>query len=156
MKKNSIKSISSVLLCCVLFLLAACGGSRSDDAILKDVNDSLQAKATGVTAKIDDGNVQLSGECEGENCADSLTAMVREISGVKEVQNEVKGVETKTDLTLRTSVQTIISKYQGVQADVTAGVVILRGTIQRDQLQPLINELSALSAKKIDNQLAVQ
>jgi hypothetical protein len=68
----------------------------------------------------------------------------------------VKGVAAKTDLTLRTSVQTIISKYQGVQADVVAGVVILRGTIQRDQLQPLMNELSSLSAKKIDNELAVQ
>jgi osmotically-inducible protein OsmY len=156
MKENSTKSLSSVLLACVLFLLGACGGNRSDDAILKDVNDSLQTRGSGVTAKVDDGTVQLSGECEGENCADSLAAMVRGINGVKEVQNGVKGVAAKTDLTLRTSVQTIISKYQGVQADVVAGVVILRGTIQRDQLQPLMNELSSLSAKKIDNELAVQ
>jgi hypothetical protein len=156
MKGISTKSLSSVLLACVLFLLAACGGSRSDDSILKDVNDSLQTRASAVKAKVEDGTVKLSGECEGENCADSLAAVVREINGVKEVQNEVKGVEAKTDLTLRTSVQTIISKYQGVQADVATGVVILRGTIQRDQLQPLMNELSSLDARKIDNQLAVQ
>jgi osmotically-inducible protein OsmY len=155
MKVNFTKTLSSVLLACVVFL-EACGGNRSDDAILKDVNDSLQTRGSGVTAKVDDGTVQLSGECEGENCADSLAAMVRGINGVKEVQNGVKGVAAKTDLTLRTSVQTIISKYQGVQADVVAGVVILRGTIQRDQLQPLMNELSSLSAKKIDNELAVQ
>jgi osmotically-inducible protein OsmY len=155
MKVNFTKTLSSVLLACVVFL-EACGGNRSDDAILKDVNDSLQTRDSGVTAKVDDGTVQLSGECEGENCADSLAAMVRGINGVKEVQNGVKGVAAKTDLTLRTSVQTIISKYQGVQADVVAGVVILRGTIQRDQLQPLMNELSSLSAKKIDNELAVQ
>jgi osmotically-inducible protein OsmY len=156
MKENFTKSLSSILIVSVLFLLAACRGDRSDDAILKDINDSLQTRAFGVTAKVHDGTVQLSGECEGENCADSLAAMVREINGVEEVQNEVKGIEAKTDLTLRTSVQTIISKYQGVQADVVAGVVILRGTIQRDQLQPLMNELSSLGAKKIDNQLAVQ
>jgi osmotically-inducible protein OsmY len=155
MKVNFTKTLSSVLLACVVFL-EACGGNRSDDAILKDVNDSLQTRDSGVTAKVDDGTVQLSGECEGENCADSLAAMVRGINGVKEVQNGVKGVAAKTDLTLRTSVQTIISKYKGVQADVVAGVVILRGTIQRDQLQPLMNELSSLSAKKIDNELAVQ
>jgi osmotically-inducible protein OsmY len=155
MKVNFTKTLSSVLLACVVFL-EACGGNRSDDAILKDVNDSLQTRDSGVTAKVDDGTVQLSGECEGENCADSLAAMVRGINGVKEVQNGVKGVAAKTDLTLRTSVQTIISKYQGVQADVVAGVVILRGTIQRDQLQPLMNELSSLRAKKIDNELAVQ
>ena len=156
MKENSTKSLSSVVLACVLILLTACGSNRSNDAILKDVNDSLQTRFSGVTAKVNDGTVQLSGECQGDNCADSLTAMVRDISGVKEVQNEVKRVEAKTDLTLRTSVQNIISKYQGVQADVAAGVVILRGIIQRDQLQPLMNELGTLDAKKIDNQLAVQ
>ena len=156
MKKNSTNPLSSVLIVCVLFLFAACGGNRSDDEILKDVNDSLQKRAYAVTAKVDDGTVQLSGECQAENCVDSLTAMVREINGVKEVQNEVKEVEAETDLTLRTSVQTIVSKYQGVQADVAAGVVILRGTIQRDQLQPLMNELRSLGAEKIDNQLAVQ
>ena len=155
MKVNFTKALSSILLACVLFL-EACGGNRSDEAILKDVNDSLQTWGSGITAKVDDGTVQLSGECEGENCADSIAAMVRGISGVKEVQNGVKGEAAKTDLTLRTSVQTIISKYQGVQADVVSGVVVLRGTIQRDQLQPLMNELSPLSAKKIDNELAVQ
>ena len=41
MKVNFTKTLSSVLLACVVFL-EACGGNRSDDAILKDVNDSLQ------------------------------------------------------------------------------------------------------------------
>ena len=61
-----------------------------------------------------------------------------------------------TDLTLRTSVQSIVTKYAGVQAEVASGEVVLRGTISRDLLEPLMTELKALNAKKIDNQLAIK
>jgi hyperosmotically inducible periplasmic protein len=139
--------------------LASCG-SRSDEDIQKAVNEKLGATSGAmrgnVTATVKNGVVQLSGTCETQNCADSVASVVKEVDGVKSVENKVQQTQAETDFTLRTSVQTIISKYQGVQADVSGGVIVLRGLLSRDQLQPLMNELSALNPKKIDNQLAVQ
>ena len=142
--------------------LVSCG-SRSDEDIQKDVTNKLSQGESGsslnyanVQSTVKDGTLTLNGNCEGENCADSLGERMKAVDGVKEVKNNVKQTEAATDLTLRTSVQSIISKYQGVVADVAGGVIVLRGTIQRDQVQPLMNELSTLGAKKLDNQLAIQ
>jgi hypothetical protein len=55
---------------------------------------------------------------------------------------------------MRTSLQSILSNIPGVQADVTFGVIVLRGTIDRD-LQPLMSDLTKLNPEKIDNQLSV-
>lgn len=150
------------LFTCLFF--TACKNNPSDEQIQKNVTSKLApdegsnnnqgfSKIEAVTSR---GVVTLSGECQGQNCADSAANLVRSIDGVKNVVNNVKEAATETDYTLRTSVQGIISKYEGVQADVAAGVVVLRGQIQRAQLQPLMNELSALNPKKIDNQLAVK
>lgn len=150
------------LLLLPLFWLAACGDKRSDQQILQDVQKQLKGQQSGnsqtyanVSAAVKEGVVTLSGQCEGERCADSAVARVKDIDGVKNVESQIKETSPETDLTLRTSVQSVISKYQGVQADVAGGVVVLRGTIKRDQVQPLMNELSTLQARKIDNQLAI-
>lgn len=156
----------NILKLTMLFLMAgslmACNSNRSDSEIQNDIQEKLtsaegnNAAYGGVTATVNDGVVTLTGQCEGENCADSVVNRVEGIDGVKEVVNNVTVGQSQADLTLRTSVQTIISKYQGVQADVVNGEVVLRGTIQRDQVQPLMTELKSLNANKIDNQLAVQ
>jgi hyperosmotically inducible protein len=145
------------------FLLAACTSGQSDEQIQKNLSERMSAtqndnnkKYSKITPVINEGVVTLNGECQGENCADSAAALVRDIEGVKDVVNNVKEVATETDYTLRGSVQGVISNYAGVQADVAAGVIVLRGQIERAQLQPLMNELSALNPKKIDNQLAVK
>jgi osmotically-inducible protein OsmY len=150
----------------LLFIAGVCFtscGSRSDEEIQKDVSSRLSAEGTGsslnyanVQTNVKEGILTLTGQCEGENCVDSLSTRLKEVKGVKEVKNNVTMADAQTDYTLRTSVQAIISKYQGVQADVAGGVVVLRGSIQRDQLQPLMNELSTVKAKKLDNQLAIQ
>jgi hyperosmotically inducible periplasmic protein len=146
-----------------VFTMVACN-NRSDDAIQNDVREHIGSSRNtsgtnayaNVEATVNKGVVTLTGQCEGENCADSLVNRVKEIEGVKDVESNLQQTAAPTDFTLRTSVQTIISKYQGVQADVAGGVVVLRGSILREQLQPLMNELSTLQARQIDNQLAVQ
>jgi hyperosmotically inducible periplasmic protein len=146
-----------------LFTLVSCN-NRGDEEIQSDVREQIGSSRNNsgsnayanVEATVSKGVVTLTGQCEGENCADSLVTRVKNIDGVKDVENNLSETAAPTDHTLRTSVQTIISKYQGVQADVAGGVVVLRGSILREQLQPLMNELSTLQARQIDNQLAVQ
>ena len=134
---------------------SACS-SRSDADIQKDLTDSLQANAiSGINAAVADGTVTLSGECTGDSCVTRAETIARKVDGVSGVENNATMKAESTDYTLRTQVQTIISKYNGVQADVADGVVVLRGSIDRSQIQPLMAELNNLTAKKIDNQLAI-
>lgn len=140
------------------FVIASCNSNPSDEDILKAVNDSLQANQNtqNVKAAFANGTVTLSGTCEGDNCVAATEDKIKNLDGVKTVQNNVSMTPQNTDLTLRTQVQSIVTKYAGVQADVANGVVVLRGSIDRNQLQPLMSELNNLQASKIDNQLAVK
>lgn len=135
-------------------LLFSCGG-HDDGEIKEDVTKRLQDSYRNVTAEVTDGVVILTGNCEGEDCAAGAERLIADVPGVDSVRNNIQGM-TNTDLTLRTSVQAVISKYQGVKADVVDGNVVLRGTILRDQVQSLLNELEMLRPKQIDNQLAIQ
>lgn len=140
-----------------LFQLTACNNEPKDADIEKNITDTLAANNfANVTATVKDGDVVLTGSCEGENCKSQIEEKVKSVEGVEEVENNITESMDQTDFTLRTSVQTIISKYEGVQADVANGEVTLRGSINRDQLQPLMAELNTLQPKKVDNQLAVK
>lgn len=135
----------------------SCNNKVSDEEITATINDSLQANenSKNITAAVHEGTVTLSGACSGENCNTDIEEKVKSIEGVESVENNITITQADTDYTLRTQVQTVISNYQGVQADVANGVIVLRGAISRSQLQPLMTELNALRPKQIDNQLAV-
>ena len=66
-------------------------------------------------------------------------------------------MEVTDDAPLRSSTEKVISKYDGVQADVNGGIITVRGTIDdRDKLQQLIMELQALRPKNVQNQLVIK
>ena len=139
------------------FSFTACNNNSSGDALIQKKVAALIDSGknyTGTEAKVDNGVVTLTGTCNGDGCVADVEKNVAKIEGVKQVVNNLS--MSATDLTLRTSVQSIVTKYTGVQADVAAGEVVLRGTISRDLLEPLMTELKALNAKKIDNQLAIK
>lgn len=152
--KNIRLCLAFCSLTAVLFL-PSCKNQPDDSVIRKNISDTMAAYMTmsGVTATVDKGVVSLTGTCDGNDCVDQAEQKILNIDGVKKVVNQV--TVSTTDLTLRTSVQSIVSKYQGVTADVAAGEIVLRGSISRDLLEPLMTELSQLNAKKIDNQLAI-
>lgn len=155
MKQLNIRQAIRLFFIMVVPTLILSCGKPDDKEIQENVSKKLQENYKGLNAEVAGGVVTLTGTCEGENCAEQAEKQVAGISGVQSVKNNIQ-TDTETDLTLRTSVQAIISKYEGVQADVAAGNVVLRGTINRDQVQPLMNELQNLQPKRIDNQLAVQ
>lgn len=145
----------------ILFLssaFVACNNAPSNEELQRSINDSLQANTgmKNVSAAVADGAVTLTGTCDGDNCVAESENKVKGIDGVKSVQNNVTMAPQSTDLTLRTQVQDITSRYAGVQADVANGAVVLRGSIERGKLQSLMSELSGVQATKIDNQLVVK
>lgn len=147
-------------LAAVFFLISlavSCNNKPNDKDIQDDVTKTLQANKNyaGVNSTVKDGTVILTGMCEGDNCAADIENNIKDVNGVQKVENNIRK-DNSTDMTLRTSVQSIITKYAGVQADVAGGVVVLRGNIDRDNLQSLMSDLSALHPDKIDNQLVVK
>lgn len=158
MKNYNLKKVSlPVLLTGLMFLAYACSHQPKDDEILTSANKQLQENPafSDITASVKDGVLTLTGVCGSANC-DSLAADgLKGLEGVKSIENKIQ-IHLETDLTLRTSVQSIISKYEGVQADVASGVVVLRGSIDKKLVEPLMTELKALKPKKLDNQLALK
>jgi len=143
----------------VLFLsvVTSCNSKPDDKEIQENIVKQLQGNKNyaGVNSNVKDGIVTLSGMCEGDNCVADIEKNIKEINGVQKVENSIVK-DNSTDMTMRTSVQSLITKYPGVQADVAAGSVTLRGSIDRDSLQSLMSDLSALHPEKIDNQLVVK
>ena len=141
----------------LLFAAVSCNNKPNDTEIQGNVTKTLQVNKNyaGVNSTVKDGTVSLTGTCEGDNCAADIESKIKDLNGVQKVENNITK-DNSTDLTLRTSVLSIITKYPGVQADVSEGVIVLRGNIDRVNLQSLMSDLGVLHPKKIDNQLVVK
>ncbi|MBA2499808.1 MAG: BON domain-containing protein [Chitinophagaceae bacterium] len=141
----------------LFFIAVSCNDKPNDKEIQDNVTKSLQANKNyaGVNSTVKDGTVTLTGMCEGDDCAADIEKNIKDVNGVQKVENNITK-DNSTDMTMRTSVQSIVVKYPGVQADVASGVIVLRGSIDRDNLQSLMSDLGMLHPEKIDNQLVVK
>ena len=162
MLKNFTQFTTAIVGIFFISVMYSCDSGRTDEQLKEDITSAFINRGanesynySGLTVEVKDGVATLQGECIGNNCVDSAAGIARSVNGVKDVTTNITQKQQETDQTLRTTVQAVISKYSGVQADVANGIVVLRGTINRDQLQPLMNELNSLKAEKIDNQLAI-
>ena len=146
-----------VVIALLCFTAVSCGNKPNDKEIQDNVTRMLKENINyaSVNSTVKNGTVTLTGMCKGDNCAADIEKNIKDVNGVQKVENNITK-DTSTDLTMRTSVQSILTKYPGVQADVTNGVIVLRGTIDGVNLQSLMSELSSLHPDKIDNQLLVK
>lgn len=150
----------AVLLAMILFLNPSCKGKNRDGEIQTAFNNKTQTdpNLAGVSATVVNGEVTLSGSCADEPCRQNAEKAVKGIDGVKKVVNNitVAPVTVTPDTQLQSAAQEVAGRYPGVQASVTEGVVTLRGTVKRDQLQNLMQDMNALRPKRIDNQLVIK
>ena len=163
---TSVRSILTVFAFSGL-LLISCKGKQTDAEIQSSLNEKISSneKMKGLNASVKDGVVTLAGECATEECRKDCADAVKKMNGVKDVENNIQvaslatpsaPVEINSDETLTTSVNDVVKKYKGVEADVKDGVVTLRGEIKRDNLQNLIISLNELKPKKVENQLVIK
>jgi hyperosmotically inducible periplasmic protein len=149
-----------VLLAFTFFVQPACKGKNRDGEIQTAFNNKTQTDPSlaGVSATVVDGTVTLTGTCADEPCRQNAEKAVKDIDGVKKVVNNitVAAVTVSPDAQLQSSVQGVVSRYEGVQASVNDGVVTLRGQVERDKLQQLMMDINALSPKRVDNQLVIK
>jgi len=145
-----------------LFSFVACKDKKSRDGEIQTaINSKAQSdpNLAGVSSTVAEGTVTLTGTCADEACRTNAEKVVKDIDGVKTVVNNIQiaQVQVTDDAPLRASAENVVKNYSGVQADVSGGVITLRGTIDdRDKLQQLRTELDALRPKRVDNQLVIK
>lgn len=162
MKKNWLsKMLVFTCLTLLSFAMYSCGVKDSD--IQKNVNEKL-ASTPGISATVDKGVVTLTGQAGDDAAKNSAEANVKTVKGVKSVVNNVSvtppvvntPVTINPDETLMTGAKDAIKDFEGVSASVADGVITLTGTLKRSRLPNLMQSLSTLKPKKINNQLTLQ
>ncbi|PYF77353.1 BON domain-containing protein [Pedobacter nutrimenti] len=153
MKTNNSFMIAAVAVC--LFF----SGCKPKDA---DIQAAVQAKETsGITVAVTKGEVTLTGEVADDAAKAKAEEIAKAEKGVKSVLNNimvktVAPVVIAEDPVLQKNVADAVKDFPTVKADVKEGVVTLTGEIQKTSLIKLMQRLSVLKPKKIDNKLTVK
>lgn len=130
-----------------------------------DIQTAVKAKeAAEVSVAVTKGEVTLTGEVADEAEKAKAETIAKAEKGVKSVVNNltIKSVLSSApvvvadDSTLIKNVADATKDFPTVQTSVKDGVVTLKGEISKSSLVKLMQQLSVLKPKKIDNQLTVK
>ena len=139
--------------------LAGCGRK---DADVKADADKAVAGMQGVSVDVANGVATISGEVADSAMRISAESAVKSVKGVKSVVDNVTvtpppaPVVISPDDSLKTNVTAALKDYPTLTADVKDGVVTLTGDVQRSALPKVMQALSALHPKKIQNKATVK
>ncbi|QNK64040.1 BON domain-containing protein [Pedobacter sp. PAMC26386] len=127
-----------------------------------DIEKAVKAKeASEVSVAVAKGEVTLTGEVADDAEKAKAEVIAKAEKGVKSVVNNltvksVMPVVIAEDATLIKNVADAAKDFPTVQTSVKDGVVTLKGEINKSSLVKLMQQLSVLKPKKIDNQLTVK
>lgn len=131
-----------------------------------DIQTAVKAKeASEVNVAVTKGEVTLTGEVATEADKAKAEDIAKAEKGVKSVVNNLTvkplidssaPVVIADDAVLTKNVADATKDYPTVQTTVKDGVVTLKGEISKSSLVKLMQQLSVLKPKKIDNQLTVK
>jgi osmotically-inducible protein OsmY len=154
MKKS--KFLMPLVIAGTLFL-ASC---KPKDAAIQA---AIQAKEpVGIVVAVEKGQVTLTGQVLDETAKTNAEKIAKEEKGVKSVLNQLtvvaieKPIVIAADTTLLKNVADAVKDFPTVKAGVKDGVVTLTGSIEKTALIKLMQLLSTLNPKKIENKLTVK
>lgn len=146
--------VSLIALCVAV---AACG--RSDADIKADAEKAV-ASVPGATVDVASGVATISGQVANDAAKATAEAAVKGVKGVKSVVDNATvappPVVISADDSLKTNVAAALKDVPTLKADVKDGVVTLTGEVQKSALPKVMQALSALHPKKIDNKATVK
>jgi len=148
--------LMSMVIAATLFF----AGCKPKDAAIQA---AIQAKeATGITVAVTKGDVTLTGVVDDETAKAKAEEIAKAEKGVKSVINNltIKPVEAPVviseDTVLIKNVADATKDFPTVKAEVKDGVIVLTGELKKASLITLMEHLSALKPKKIDNKLTIK
>lgn len=147
--------------------ISSCGVKDAD--VKTAVETALKANPDlqGIAVSVKDGIATLTGEVKDDATRAAADAALKEIKGLKSVTNSITVappppapvVEQPTitaDDPLAKSVVDAIKDNAGVKAEVKDGVITLTGEIKKTDLPKLMQKLTALKPKKVENKLTIK
>ncbi len=143
----------------IAFVVVACGPK---DADIKVAADSAIAGVPGVMVSVEKGVATISGEFADSAAMASTEASVKAVKGVTSVVNNATvapppaPVVISPDEALKNGVDAVLKDLSTLTADVMDGVVTLRGEVERGDLPKVMQAITALQPKKIDNKATVK
>jgi osmotically-inducible protein OsmY len=144
------------LVASIAVAFAACGPS---DAEIKASAETAISGVKGVTVDVAGGVATISGQFADDAAKTSTEALVKAVKGVKSVVDNATvtppPVVISPDDALKTTVAAAISAWSTLSADVKDGVVTLTGEVKKSELPKVMQALSALKPKKIENKAKV-
>jgi osmotically-inducible protein OsmY len=147
-----------------MVIMASCKQGPTDAQLHDQIAGMINPTSPGVTVTVNDGVVTLGGTCPDESCKHVSESAAKGIKGVKQVVNNIvvsppaaqPHVEITADDPLKDSVNSLLSAYKTVKANVENGTVTLTGEIKRSQLTPLMQSVNELKPKKVVNNLVIK
>lgn len=148
--------LMSMVIAATLFF----AGCKPKDAAIQA---AIQAKeAAGIAVAVTKGDVTLTGIVDDEAAKAKAEEIAKAEKGVKSVINSltIKPVEAPVviseDPVLIKNVADATKDFPAVKAEVKDGVIVLTGELKKASLITLMQHLSALKPKKIDNKLTIK
>lgn len=151
MKQPRAFAILSVL----CLALTACG--RSDPQIYAEAVKVIEGQSTSIEVK--GGVVIISGQFANDSTRDAVETALKAVKGVKSVVDNARiapPVVISADELLKAGAAAALKEFPTLQVDVKDGVVTLTGEVQKSALPAIMQALSALQPKKIDNKATVK
>ncbi|HVM90156.1 MAG TPA: BON domain-containing protein [Puia sp.] len=165
MNKKPLKR--AAILLSIFFLLASitsCG--VKDSTIQEKISEATKTtpELSSITSAVKDGVVTLSGEVKDDAAKATCETVIKAIKGVKSVASNitiappppVQAITDSTDDALKKGVTDATKDFPSVKADVADGMITLTGDLKRNSLPKLLQSLSTLKPKKIDNKLTLK
>ncbi|MBL0170456.1 MAG: BON domain-containing protein [Gemmatimonadaceae bacterium] len=132
------------------------------DADIKTAVTTAIAAVPGITVDVTNGVATISGEFADDAAKTSTEALVKAVKGVKSIVDNATiapppaPVVISEDDMLKTGVTAALKDFTTLMADVKDGVVTLTGEIKKTELPKVMQALSALHPKKIENKATVK
>jgi hyperosmotically inducible periplasmic protein len=151
------RRFGSVLALCVA--MAACAPKDAD--IQADANKAV-ASMPGIAVTVASGIATITGQAADLSGKAAAESAVKAVKGVTGIVNQVTitpppaPVVISADDSLKTNVAAALKDTPTLTASVQDGVVTLTGTVEKKALPKVMQALSALHPKKIDNKATVK
>lgn len=139
--------------------VAACGPK---DADIKADAEKAIAGMQGLSVDVTNGVATISGQAADDAAKASAETAVKGVKGVKSVVDNATvapppaPVVISADDSLKTNVAAALKDYPTLTANVKDGVVTLTGEVQKAALPKVMQAVSALHPKKIENKATVK
>jgi hyperosmotically inducible periplasmic protein len=139
--------------------VTACGPKDGD---IKIAADSAVASMPGIAVAVEKGVATISGEFADDAAKAAAEASVKAVKGVTSVVNNgtvappPAPVVISPDEALKTGVDAVLKDFSTLTAEVMDGVVTLNGEVKRSDLPTVMQAITALQPKKIDNKATVK